>query len=68
MLRPTDTSPGDWYLLCTRPRQVVFPTLLRLKHCSPYGGCSAGAPIMNRDEWEAWVDDVLWVLSQVIQL
>ena len=68
LLRPTHASPGDWYLFCTHPRQVVFQTLIGLKQCSPYCGHTATAHRMDEDKWKAWVDDVFWVLSEAIYL
>ncbi|KAI0703515.1 hypothetical protein C8T65DRAFT_696745 [Cerioporus squamosus] len=68
LLYPAHTVPHEWLLFWTRSGHIVFRTLLGLKRCSPNPSSRAKRYLMDRSEWEAWVNDVLWVLCRLIDL
>lgn len=59
------TVPGDWALFWTHARDIVFRIILGLKSCSPHSARRMTAA-MKVEVWAAWLDDVLWVLYQLL--
>ncbi|RPD52613.1 hypothetical protein L227DRAFT_568489 [Lentinus tigrinus ALCF2SS1-6] len=67
LLYPEETDPSDWALFWLHTRQVVFGFLLGFKMCSPFLTGATDRPCcMEREQWAAWLDDVLWVFYELL--
>ncbi|KAI1785861.1 hypothetical protein LXA43DRAFT_1065536 [Ganoderma leucocontextum] len=64
---PNRTDPSDWACFWTTPRQTIFSALLGLKGVFPRGTSSQSLQSsMTQQHWTSWLDDVTWVLFQIL--